>query len=61
MSFAMQALAALHILKHHAGLSKDVHPMPLDLDMRVASLKLASMGVKIDSHTTCQTDYLHQA
>lgn len=61
MSFAMQALAALHILKHHAGLSKDVHPMPQDLDMRVASLKLASMGIKIDSHTTCQTDYLHQA
>ena len=61
LSFAMQALAALHILKHHKELANEVHNLPHELDLQVAHLELAAMGVKIDELTSCQTDYLHQA
>ncbi len=61
LSFAMQALAALHILKNHKTMTNDVHNLPHELDLQVAHLKLAAMGIKIDALTSCQTDYLHQA
>lgn len=61
LSFAMQALAALHILKNHGGMTNEVHNLPHELDLQVAHLKLAAMGIKIDALTSCQTDYLHQA
>ena len=61
LSFAMQVLAALHILRNHKSMSNEVHNLPYDLDLQVAHLKLAAMGVKIDALTSCQTDYLHQA
>ena len=61
LSFAMQALAALHILRNHSSLSNEVHNLPIELDLKVAHLKLAAMGISIDSLTECQTDYLHQA
>jgi len=61
LSFAMQALAALHILKNHNAMTNEVHNLPHELDLQVAHLKLAAMGIKIDALTSCQTDYLHQA
>lgn len=61
LSFAMQALAALHILKNHQAMSNEVHNLPHELDLQVAHLKLAAMGICIDALTSCQTDYLHQA
>ena len=61
LSFAMQALAALHILKNHDAMTNEVHNLPHELDLQVAHLKLAAMGIKIDALTSCQTDYLHQA
>jgi adenosylhomocysteinase len=61
LSFAMQALAALHILKNHKEMSNEVHNLPHELDLQVAHLKLAAMGVGIDALTSCQTDYLHHA
>ena len=61
LSFAMQAMAALHILKNHASMTHAVHNLPHELDLQVAHLKLAAMGIKIDALTSCQTDYLHQA
>lgn len=61
LSFAMQALAALHILQNHSSMTKDVHNLPHELDLKVAYLKLAAMGIGIDALTACQTDYLHQA
>ncbi len=61
LSFAMQALAALHILNNHKNMTPEVHNLPHELDLQVAHLKLAAMGVKIDALTSCQTDYLHQA
>jgi adenosylhomocysteinase len=61
LSFAMQALAALHILKNHSTMTNAVHNLPHELDLQVAHLKLAAMGINIDALTSCQTDYLHQA
>ena len=58
MSFANQALAVEYVVKNHGSLEKKVYPVPVDLDKRVAKLKLESMGVKIDKLTPEQEEYL---
>jgi adenosylhomocysteinase len=58
MSFANQALAAEHVVKHHAELEKRVYDVPRDIDDEVARLKLASLGIEIDSLTDEQRLYL---
>jgi adenosylhomocysteinase len=58
MSFANQALAAVWLLKHAKGLEKQVYTVPKEQDERVASLKLAAMGVKMDRLTDEQKKYL---
>ena len=58
MSFANQALAAEHMVKHHAELEKRVYPVPEDIDREIARLKLASRGVEIDQLTDAQQKYL---
>jgi adenosylhomocysteinase len=58
MSFANQALAAEHVVKHHAELEKRVYDIPRDIDDEVARLKLASLGIEIDSLTDEQRLYL---
>ncbi len=58
MSFANQALAAVHIRNNHNTLAKQVYTVPEELDMEVASLKLASLGTTIDVLTPEQEAYL---
>jgi adenosylhomocysteinase len=58
MSFANQALAGEFILKNYKNLSKDVHVLPEELDRKIAILKLKSLGIKIDSLTSRQKEYL---
>ena len=58
MSFANQALAAEHMVKHHDELEKRVYPVPEDIDHEIARLKLASRGVEIDQLTDVQEKYL---
>ena len=58
MSFANQALAVAYIVREGRGLDPAVHPMPEELDAEVASLKLASLGVAIDTLTEEQQRYL---
>jgi adenosylhomocysteinase len=58
MSFANQALSAEWAVKNHADLEAKVYVVPADLDNEVARLKLASMGVEIDSLTAEQEKYL---
>ncbi|HEX9582631.1 MAG TPA: adenosylhomocysteinase [Gemmatimonadales bacterium] len=58
LSFANQALAAEHLARHGAELSKAVHRVPEDIDRRVAELKLAAMDVRIDQLTAEQVKYL---
>ena len=58
MSFANQALAAEHVVRHAKTLTKDVHRIPGELDREIARLKLQAMGVAIDMLTPAQKKYL---
>ena len=58
MSFADQALSCDFMVKNHASLEKKVYTVPVDLDKRVAKLKLESLGIKIDRLTSEQEEYL---
>jgi adenosylhomocysteinase len=58
MSFANQALSAVHIAQNHSNLAPGVYDVPQDIDRNVAKLKLASLGVKIDELTDEQRKYL---
>ena len=60
MSFANQALAAEYMLAHKADLLAQVYTLPVDVDMEIARLKLAAMGVDIDRLTVQQEAYLNQ-
>lgn len=59
LSFAMQIQAVLYIAAHHAQLKPRVYNLPLELDRKVASLKLQAMGISIDTLTEAQWHYLH--
>ena len=58
MSFANQALSAEYMVKHGKSLEKKVYVVPRDIDLEIARLKLASMGVEIDDLTARQEEYL---
>jgi adenosylhomocysteinase len=59
MSFANQALAVRHIAKNGKAMQKTVYPVPVEIDRRVASLKLEAMGIEIEALTAEQERYLH--
>ncbi len=58
MSFANQALAAEFMVRSHATLEKRVYAVPEDIDREIARLKLATMGVTIDTPTAEQQKYM---
>jgi len=58
MSFANQALSAEFMRKNCRKLEKKVYKVPVDIDRRIAELKLDSMGVAIDHLTAEQKKYL---
>lgn len=58
MSFANQSLAAKHIKENSSILEKKVHTLPLEIDQKIASLKLRSLGTSIDELTREQRAYL---
>ncbi len=58
MSFANQALSVLYIKEHHRELAPQVYSVPEEIDKRIASLKLHSMGIEIDTLTEEQRRYL---
>ena len=58
MSFANQALSMAYLWQHGADLENAVHPVPADIDQQVATMKLAAMGISIDSLTPEQRVYL---
>ncbi|MBO7392722.1 MAG: adenosylhomocysteinase [Abditibacteriota bacterium] len=58
MSFANQALCAEYMVKHHTTLSRKVYAVPDFIDAEVAKLKLAGMGIEIDTLTEEQVKYL---
>ena len=58
MSFANQSLAVEYMVKHGGELEKKVYRVPEEIDRRIARLKLASMGIEIDTLTEEQEKYL---
>jgi len=59
MSFANQALSAEYLANHVKSLKKQVYSVPQNIDKEIARLKLAAMGVRIDTLTPEQEKYLH--
>jgi adenosylhomocysteinase len=58
MSFANQALCAEWVLGQEQRLPPRVHPVPREIDREIARLKLETMGVRIDTLTPAQSEYL---
>ena len=59
MSFANQALGMEFIVKNQGRLENKLHTLPHDVDVKIAELKLQSMGISIDTLTPEQEEYLH--
>ncbi len=59
MSFATQALAVEHLVRHAEDLVPRVLDVPAEIDYEIARLKLESVGVTIDTLTEEQRSYLH--
>ena len=59
LSFAVQFFSIAHILHNHAKLDKKVYLMPNEINNQIAEIKLASIGVEIDSLTEEQKIYLN--
>lgn len=60
LSFAMQSLAASYLLEHAETLDPRLYLLPRELDLRIAEIKLHSMGYSIDVLTPEQQAYLNQ-
>ncbi|HTS99519.1 MAG TPA: adenosylhomocysteinase [Streptosporangiaceae bacterium] len=58
LSFAVQALALAWLSDGPAELLPGVHEVPAQIDTRVATLALASLGAEIDMLTPVQEEYL---
>ena len=58
MSFAGQAMAAKYLVDHKGELDNRVYTVPAEVDQEIASIKLAAMGIKIDTLTEEQVTYL---
>lgn len=61
LSFAVQALSALHIINNHEKMKKEVYIMPDEVNQRIAELKLEALNISIDHLTEVQKTYLSQA
>ena len=59
LSFGVQFFSALHLLQHHAELKNEVYLMPEEINTKLANIKLAALGVKIDELTPEQRRYLN--
>jgi adenosylhomocysteinase len=58
MSFANQALSAEYLFSKRGTLKPGVYSVPPEIDQEIARLKLAALGVRIDSLTPEQKKYL---
>jgi adenosylhomocysteinase len=59
MSFANQALSATYMVSHAQELENKVYSVPEDVDQEIARIKLAAMGIQIDTLTPEQEHYLN--
>ena len=58
LCFAAQAVALTWLIGGRPGLDVGVHPMPPEIDTRIARLTLAALGTTIDELTAAQCEYL---
>jgi len=58
MSFALQALSLRYVNENYQKIGPHVVKVPYELDEQVARLKLASLGIRIDSLSDGQRAYL---
>ena len=58
MSFANQALGVEHLVKAASSLERHIYSVPREIDEKIAALKLAAMGIRIDRLTKEQVQYL---
>ncbi len=58
MSFANQALSAEFLVKNKGKLDARVHVLPPEVDQEIASLKLRSLGIDIDTLTPEMLEYM---
>ena len=58
MSFAVQALSLEWMAKHTGSLEKKVYKVPDEIDDQIGRVKLAAMGLSIDTLTDGQKAYL---
>ncbi len=58
MSFAIQALSAKWLIEHRGSVTSVLNNVPREVDLAVASQKLASMQIEIDTLTEEQRRYL---
>ena len=58
LSFAVQFFSIAHILHNHAKLDNKVYLIPDEISTQIAEIKLDSLGIKIDSLTDAQKNYL---
>jgi adenosylhomocysteinase len=58
MSFANQSLSVEYLSRHAGAIGPQVIPVPVEVDREVARLKLAAMGMRIDTLTPEQEKYL---
>jgi adenosylhomocysteinase len=58
MSFANQALSLEYLIKNASKLEKRVYSVPVEIDQKIAELKLAAMGIQIDKLSADQIKYL---
>lgn len=61
MSFAIQALSALHLVKNKDKLDKMIIDVPKEIDHEVAVRKLRFWGMEIDKLTDVQEKYLNSS
>ena len=59
MSFAVQALALEWLVKNRDNLEKKVYQVPAEIDDEIGRVKLAAMGLSIDTLTDDQVAYLN--
>lgn len=58
MSFANQALGIEFLVKNKGKLENKLYTLPHEVDVKIAELKLKSMGIEIDTLTPEQEEYL---
>jgi len=58
MSFSIQALCVAHLAEHHDRLEPGVHPVPPEIDEKVARVRLATWGLEVDQLTAEQKHYM---